>query len=561
MSVSHSSLSTAVVLSARKVTHDRGGETVLRDISLTVGPQDCVGVVGPNGVGKSTFLQLLAGWEAPDSGSITLDPPNATVGYLAQEHDWRGDETVRENLARRTGVLDAETELIQAGVELAANSPGAAERYDKALARFDSLGAGSFDARVASVLNDLGVGAVVDNLTSALSGGQEAKVALAAIEPSRFDIVLLDEPTNDLDFSGLSRLERWVRSHDGGLVVVSHDRAFLERTIKTVFELDEHSRTAREFSSGWSGYQAERVNAQRLAREAFEVYQERRQQLTARANRQRQWATNGVQKERKNPRDHDTAQRDFRINRTENLAHKARQTERQLESLEVVEKPFEGWNLKFTIGETTRAGAVVVKLFDTVVDRGAFRLGPINLEIGWGDRVALTGANGSGKSTLVQALLGTLDLTGGERWVGPSVVTGVLGQDRRILSGDHDLARYVGDICELPKSETRSLLAKFGLNAAHVSRPTRLLSPGERTRAELAIFQGCGVNFLVLDEPTNHLDLPAIEQLESALRNFAGTLLLVSHDRRLLDAVAITRNFELENGKAFELKGDDEFEH
>ncbi|MBW4079635.1 MAG: ABC-F family ATP-binding cassette domain-containing protein [Acidobacteria bacterium] len=447
-------------------------------------------------------------------------------------------------------MLDAEARLISAGVELASNSPGAEDRYDQVLAQFDSLGAGTFDARVASVLDDLGVSDVADNLTSTLSGGQEAKVALAVIELSRFDIVLLDEPTNDLDFSGLQRLEQWVQSRDGGMVIVSHDRAFLERTVRTVLELDEHNRTAREFGGGWAGYQAERFNAQRLAREVFDEYRERRQRLASRAARQRQWATDGVQKELKNPRDHDKAQRDFRINRTENLAHMARQTERQLESLQVVAKPFEGWDLQFSIGETTRAGAVVVNLRDVVVERAAFRLGPIDLEIGWGERVALTGANGSGKSTLVQALLGTLALTSGERRVGPSVVTGVLGQDRRALSGDHDLARYVGDRCGLPKSETRSLLAKFGLNVAHVDRPTRLLSPGERTRGELAVFQGRGVNFLVLDEPTNHLDLPAIEQLESALKNFAGTLLLVSHDRRLLDAVAITRTIELEGGKA-----------
>jgi ATPase subunit of ABC transporter with duplicated ATPase domains len=560
MSVSHSSPSTPAVLAARNLTHDRGGRTVLRDISLSVGPQGCVGVVGPNGVGKSTLLQLLAGWENPDSGSITIDPPNATVGYLAQENVGRPHETVRENLARRTGVLDADARLISAGVGLASNSPGAEERYDQALARFDSLGAGSFDARVASVLDDLGVSAVAGNLTSTLSGGQEAKVAMAAIELSHFDIVLLDEPTNDLDFSGLRRLEQWVRSREGGMVIVSHDRAFLERTVKTVLELDEHSRTAREFGGGWTGYQAERFNAQRLAREAFEEYRERRQQLTSRATRQRQWATDDVRKELKNPRDHDKAQRDFRINRTENLAHKARQTERQMEGLQVVEKPFEGWDLQFSIGETTRAGAVVVKLSDVVVERAAFRLGPIDLEIGWGERVALTGANGSGKSTLVRALLGTLALTSGERWAGPSVVTGVLGQDRRALSADHDLARYVGDLCGLPKSETRSLLSKFGLGAADVNRPTRLLSPGERTRAELAIFQGRGVNFLVLDEPTNHLDLPAIEQLESALRNFAGTLLLVSHDRHLLDAVAITRTIELESGGVLEKSGGEEIE-
>lgn len=560
MSVSHSFPTTPAVLSVRNLTHDRGGRTVLRDISLSVGPQGCLGVFGPNGVGKPTLLQLLAAWENPDSGSITIDPPNATVGYMAQEHVERPHETVLENLARRTGGLEAEARLISAGVELAVNFPGAEDRYDEVLAQFDSLGAGTFDARAASVLDDLGVSGVADNLTSALSGGQEAKVALAAIELSRFDIVLLDEPTNDLDFSGLRRLEQWVQSRDGGIVIVSHDRAFLERTVKTVLELDEHSQTAREFGGGWTGYQAERLNAQRLAREAFEEYRERRQRLANRAARQRQWANGGVRKELKNPRDHDKAQRDFRINRTENLAHKARQSERQLESLQVVDKPFEGWHLQFTIGETTRAGAVVVNLSDVIVLRAAFRLGPFDLEIGWGERVALTGANGSGKSTLIQTLLGTLALTSGERWVGPSVVTGVLGQDRRSLSGDHDLARYVGDLCGLPQSETRSLLAKFGLNAAHVDRPTRLLSPGERTRAELAIFQGRGVNFLVLDEPTNHLDLLAIEQLESALNNFAGTLLLVSHDRRLLDAVAITRTIELQGGRTLEKSGGEETE-
>ncbi|MHB1089171.1 MAG: ABC-F family ATP-binding cassette domain-containing protein [Acidimicrobiales bacterium] len=550
MPLSHSSPITPAVLAARELTHDRGGRTVLRRVSLSVGPQSCVGIIGPNGVGKSTFLQLLGGIEVPDSGTVTLDPPGATVGLLAQEHDRHQGETVRENLARRTGVHEAEARLIRAGIELASRSHGAVDRYERALSQFESLGAGSFDARVDSLLRELGVGGIAGHQISTLSGGQEAKVALAAMELSQFDIVLLDEPTNDLDFFGLQRLEQWVRSREGGTVIISHDRAFLERTVSSVLEIDEHSRTAREFGGGWSGYQAERLNAQRLASEAFEEYEKRRQQLTSRANRQRQWAEEGANKEVKNPRDNDKAQRDFRINRTENLAHKARQVDRQLESLHVVEKPFEAWDLHFSIGETKRAGAVVGKLTNAVVERGPFRLGPTNLEIGWGERVALIGANGSGKSTLVGALLGTLALSSGKRWKGPSVVTGVLGQDRQALSGDHDLAQYVGDTCGLSNSETRSLLAKFGLTATHVTRPTWQLSPGERTRAELAIFQGRGVNFLVLDEPTNHLDLPAIEQLESALRDFTGTLLLVSHDRQLLDAVAITRTIEMVSGSA-----------
>jgi ATPase subunit of ABC transporter with duplicated ATPase domains len=555
MPLSHfstSSPTTSAVLAARDLTHDRGGRTVLRDVSLTVGPQSCVGVIGPNGVGKSTLLQILSGLEIPDSGGVTVDPPGATVGYLAQEHERRSNETVREALTRRTGVALAESELIAAAGALAAGTRGTDLRYDVALSRFESLGASTFDARMETVLDELGVTSVSDWSVSTLSGGQEAKVALAAIELSRFDIVLLDEPTNDLDFEGLARLEQWVRQREGGTVIVSHDRAFLERTVSSVLELDERHHTAHEYGGGWFGYQAEKLNAQRLAREAFDEYERQKDQLTSRAQRQRQWAVEGVRKEKKNPPDNDKAQRDFRINRTEKLAHKVRQSERALENLEAVEKPFEGWDLRFTIDEVKRAGDVVARLSEAVVERATFRLGPVNLEISWGDRIALTGSNGSGKSTLIQALLGAIELSGGSRWMGPGVVTGVLGQDRRVLQGDHDLVRDVSDRCALTQTDSRSLLAKFGLSAAHVSRPVRMLSPGERTRAELAIFQAQGVNFLVLDEPTNHLDLPAIEQLESAIQGFGGALLLTTHDRRLLDAVDLSRTIQMVGGSTFE---------
>ncbi|HVB50705.1 MAG TPA: ABC-F family ATP-binding cassette domain-containing protein [Acidimicrobiales bacterium] len=546
---SHSSSLTLAVLAASRLTHALGGRTVLDGISFKVGPHDHVGVIGPNGVGKSTLLQLLAGLQLPDSGTITLDPPGASVGYLAQEHDYRDGESVAASLARRTGVTEAEIALVDAASNLASNSRDADRRYEEALHRFESLGASTFNARMQTVLDELGVAPIVEWETSTLSGGQEAKVALAGIELSRFDVVLLDEPTNDLDFEGLARLESWVRRREGATVIVSHDRAFLERTVTSVLEIDEHHHTAKEYGGGWTGYQAEKANALRLARESFDEYQRRKDQLTSRAQRQRQWAVEGVRKEIKNATDHDTAQRDFRINRTEKLASKVRQTEKTLEKLEVVEKPFEGWDLRFSIDEVRRAGDVVARLRGGVVDRATFRLGPIDLEISWGERVALTGRNGSGKSTLIQALLGTIELTRGERWLGPSVVVGLLGQDRRALQGDHDLVRYVCERSDLAQADARSVLAKFGLSASHVTRPARLLSAGERTRAELAIFQTQGVNFLVLDEPTNHLDLPAIEQLESALSTFGGTLLLTTHDRRLLDAVEVSRTVEMDAGR------------
>jgi ATPase subunit of ABC transporter with duplicated ATPase domains len=533
-------------LVARQLTLDRGGRTVIAGVSVTVGPESHIGVIGPNGAGKSSLLQALAGQLEADSGEVVLDPPTATVGYLAQEHEVTAGVTVRQALARRTGAQAAEDELTAAAVGLAEGSRQAELRYEVALERFNRLGVADLDPRIDSILDDMGLGAALaDREVAALSGGQRAKVALAGIELSHFDITLLDEPTNDLDFEGLGRLESWVTSRPGGMVVVSHDRHFLERTVATVLELDAHSHTATEFGGGWRGYQEERATTRRHAAEAFEVYDRRRAQLESRAERQRQWATTGVRREARAPGDNDKAQRDFRINRTEKLASKARQTDRALDSLDVVEKPFEGWDLRFTIEEAPRAGAVVVRLDGAVIERGSFSMGPLDLEIDWGERVALTGANGTGKSTLVGALLGALPLAAGDRWWGPSVVVGELGQDRRAMGGDHDLVRTVVDRCRLTHAEARSLLAKFGLGADHVTRPGRTLSPGERTRAELAMFQARGVNFVVLDEPTNHLDLPAIEQLESALAGFAGTLLLVSHDRQLLETVEVTRTIEL----------------
>jgi ATPase subunit of ABC transporter with duplicated ATPase domains len=363
----------------------------------------------------------------------------------------------------------------------------------------------------------------------------------------------LDEPTNDLDFDGLARLEEMVARRRGGMVIVSHDRAFLDGAVTDVLEIEAHTRRARLYGGGWAGYLAERAADRAQAEEAYSVYQSQRSELARRAQRERQWATSGVSKEKKNPRDNDKAQRDFRINRTERLASRARRTERAMEALEVVEKPWEGWDLRFSIHEATRSGAVVAHLEDAVLERGDFVLGPFTLDIAWADRVALVGPNGSGKTTLVEALLGRLPLAAGIRRIGPSVVVGELGQDRRVLSeSSSSLVEAFTAATGLPMSSARSHLAKFGLDASTAVRAPSSLSPGERTRAELAAFAAKGVNFLVLDEPTNHLDLPAIEQLESALEGYEGTLLLVSHDRRLLESVTVTRRIVLpERDQAF----------
>jgi ATPase subunit of ABC transporter with duplicated ATPase domains len=541
MPSSHSTSSFSLV--ARDLTRAHGSFTVLDAVDVSVGPRTRLGVVGPNGVGKTTLLRLLAGVDRPDRGTITATPPNLRVGYLPQEPE-RGDETLFAFLARRTGVAGAEAELERAAAALADPDGGgaAADVYSVALDAYLGAGGPDLDARARTVCADLGLPErLLDVPTRVLSGGQAARASLAAILLSRFDVFLLDEPTNDLDFTGLERLEAFLEELDGGVVVVSHDRAFLERTVTRVLELDEHSRSATEYGGGWLGYLDARATARRHAEEEYTSYRAERARLEQRARTQREWAVQGTRKARRDPTEKDKFIKHFKIATSEKQAAKARATEQALARLDVVEKPWEGWDLRYQLASAPRSGDVVVRLRGAVVHRGSFTLGPVDLEIGWGERVAIVGPNGSGKTTLLLAMLGRLPLAAGERWMGPGVIVGEMDQARAGFTGPDTLLDAFIAATGLLVADARSLLAKFGLGAEHVVRATATLSPGERTRAVLARFSAQGVNCLVLDEPTNHLDLPAIEQLEQALDAYDGTLLVVSHDRRLLETVLLTR--------------------
>jgi ATPase subunit of ABC transporter with duplicated ATPase domains len=567
-----------------------GPRVLLRGVDLTVAPGTTLGLLGPNGSGKSTLLRVLAGQLAPEAGRVQLTPASGTVGHLPQEgrealtddlagraaersNDavspllapsapgrWalgeptpRPGETGHELLARRTGVTEAQRELEAGTTALAAGEPDADSRYSAALERWLALGGADLDARVGAVADQVGLPAArLAQPVATLSGGQAARLQLAALLLARFDVFLLDEPTNDLDLDGLDQLERFVTELTGPVVVVSHDRAFLERTVTAVAEIDEHGATLSRYDGGWLAYLDERATARRHAEDAHQTYTDRRDDLVSRAQRQRQWGVQGVRGAKKSG-EPDKNIRYHNAQVAEKTAGRARRLERELERLETVGKPFEGWDLRMTIATTERSGDVVVRLDDAVVERppvdGAehgFTLGPLSLEVRYGDRIAVVGRNGSGKTTLLDALLGRLPLAAGTRWMGPRVVVGEISQGRDAFAGAETLlAGFQKVTGVVARSEARSVLAKFGLSAEHVERAPDSLSPGERTRATLAMLQMVGVNLLVLDEPTNHLDLPAIEQLEQALDGFAGTLLLVTHDRQLLDAIAPDRLVEL----------------
>ncbi|MFF4405945.1 ABC-F family ATP-binding cassette domain-containing protein [Streptomyces sp. NPDC001262] len=540
-------------LVAKDLAAGHGDRTLFSGLDLVVAPGDVIGLVGANGAGKSTLLRLLAGLGTPDEGTVRTGPASATVGHLPQEPERREGETVGAFLARRTGVTAAQAALDAATQELVDGAPGADDAYAVALERWLGLGGADLEERAEDIVASLGLTVGLDRPMTALSGGQAARAGLASLLLSRYDVFLLDEPTNDLDLDGLARLEEFVTGLRAGTVLVSHDREFLARTVDQVLELDLAQQQVNLYGGGYEAYLEERATARRHAREAYEEYADTRAGLEARARTQRNWMEKGVRNARRKATDNDKIGRKLRAESTEKQAAKARQTERLIERLDVVEEPRKEWELRMEIAAAPRSGAVVATLRGAAARRGAFAFGPVDLQIDWADRVAITGANGSGKSTLLAALLGRLPLEAGSAALGPGVVVGEVDQARALFFGDEALLDAFGAaVPDTAPADVRTLLAKFGLKAAHVLRPAATLSPGERTRAALALLQARGVNLLVLDEPTNHLDLPAIEQLESALASYRGTLLLVTHDRRMLDAVHTTRRIEVAEGRITE---------
>lgn len=535
-------------LVASDVTVVRGPALVLSGVSLTVAPGSRIGVVGPNGAGKSTLLATLAGALQPDTGAVALSPTSATVGLLPQEPDRRPGEVLTDFLARRTGVAAAQAALDSATLALTESADGADDAYSAALERWLDLGGADLDVRAEQVCVDLGLPPdLLDAPTESLSGGQAARASLASVLLARYDVFLLDEPTNDLDFVGLERLEQFVLGLQAGLVVVSHDREFLSRTVTSVLDLDEPSRTATLYGGGYDAYLTERARRRLQAREQYEEYDDKRSGLIDQAQRQREQSVRGAVRAKRRMPDNDRAAKGARIEAATHAAGRVKTIESQLRQLDEVAEPRKQWQLQMSIAAAPRSGDVVAVLSGAVVTRGDFRLGPVDLQIAYGDRVALVGPNGSGKTTLLQALLGRLPLASGRHSLGHGVRVGEVDQGRSVFTGAPTVVEVLEAVTEWPAADVRTLLAKYGLKADHVHRPAASLSPGERTRASLALLQAVGVNCLVLDEPTNHLDLPAIEQLEQALESYAGTLLLVTHDRRLLKAVRVDRTVSVDD--------------
>ncbi|MGP5698614.1 ABC-F family ATP-binding cassette domain-containing protein [Glutamicibacter arilaitensis] len=537
-------------LVAKDLAGGHAHRTLFSNLNFTAAPGDVYGVVGANGAGKSTLLSLLAGAADPQAGSVSTAPDSAFIGWMPQEHDRIPGETITAYLARRTGCAAATTAMESTAEDLGGSKPGADDAYAAAFDHWMASGAMDLDDRIPEVLAKLGFTLPVDTEMTALSGGQVARVALAALLLSRFDAVLLDEPTNDLDLEGLEHLENFINSLRAPVILVSHDREFLARCTTGIIELDLAQNQVATYEGGYDSYLAERAINRSHAREAYEQFENQKADLVSRARTQREWSSQGVRNAMRKAPDNDKIRRRANSESSEKQAAKVRQMESRIARLDEVTEPRKEWVLQFSIAAAPRGSSVICTLNEASVSHGDYTFGPVSVQVNAGDRIGITGPNGAGKSTLLNLLLGKLAPHSGTASLGSSVNIGEIDQARTQLPGHLPLGEaFEHEVPEYSAAEVRTLLAKFGLKADQSSALVDELSPGERTRASMALLQARGVNLLALDEPTNHLDVPAIEQLEEALEAYTGALLLVTHDRRLLENVTLAARWEVAEGQ------------
>ncbi|GAB4200884.1 MAG: ABC-F family ATP-binding cassette domain-containing protein [Roseiflexaceae bacterium] len=540
-----------------------GAAEILADITFLLNDGEHAGLIGPNGAGKSTLLRCIVGQEQPDAGSIVRAPANLAIGYLPQALDALQGRSVAAVLAQAQGEFSAAEAALQRAADHlsdAANLDTAMAEYDAALARFEALGGYEREHRARAVLDGLGLGDLDQSLPAAvLSGGQKTRLGLAALLLREPDLLLLDEPTNHLDVEALEWLEGFVRSYPRAVLVVSHDRAFLDRTVTRVLYLDGTTRTITSYAGNYSAFAEARAHEHALHLEAWKKQQDYVARVRMDIARLKAQALDVEL----STTPHDDPDAKFILSAkggSKKVARKARARERKLEryleSDERVEKPRQRWGLKLDFGEPPPGGRAVLRLEDL-----AFRypgsggdaplLADVSFEVDYGERVALVGPNGAGKTTLLRLIQGSLTPLGGRVRLGAGVRPGVLAQEHETL----DLGRTVLETAlgerAMSQTEARNFLHFFLFGGDAVFRRVGECSLGERSRLQLArlVLRGC--NLLLLDEPLNHLDIEGREHFEQALDAFEGTVIVVSHDRAFVDSFA-DRLLEVRDGQVRE---------
>lgn len=527
------------MLTVRDITKWFGDVKVLDKVNFTLNRGEAAGLIGPNGSGKTTLLRIITGQLAPDRGHVMLSPGSARIGYLAQALEFAPDATVGDVLATAEGEREAaEARLAHLAEVVAAATDrdlaAAMADYDRALAEFQALGGGARYADAAAVLAGLGMADVGhERLVASLSGGQKTRLGLARLLLSEPDLLLLDEPTNHLDIVALEWLETYLASYPGAVLIVSHDRTFLDRSVTRILALDDLTHTLKEYAGGYSDYA---LAVDRELDKHWAAYREQQERF-----RKLEGSIRRLSSQAKNIEGETIHFYWRRI--AKDLARRAvvqkERLERMIDSEDAVEKPGLMWKMKLEFADTPRSGQDVLSVQDLCFGYGSnVLLDDVNVHLGLGERAVLIGPNGAGKTTLLRLIMGLLQPWTGVVRLGRGVKIGYMAQEQENLDPHSTPLQLIREAAPLDETEARSFLHYFLFAGDEVFVPIGQLSFGERSRLSLARLAVEGCNLLLLDEPVNHLDIPSRERFEQAIARFQGTVLAVVHDRYFIERLA-----------------------
>ena len=552
------------MLSIQGISKQFNLTTVLDQVSFTLQYRERVGLIGPNGCGKTTLLRIIMGLETADQGSVRFNPADLIPGYLPQGSIFPDEETLgdwQQHLQGDLAQLSARLEALAEKFTRGGSSAELEEEYAIILARVERSGVDSGKAR--SVLGSLGLADLDPNLPlAALSGGQKTRLGLAGLLLKAPRLLLLDEPTNHLDIAMLEWLEEWLSKYDGALLIISHDRVFLDHTVTAILDLDGRSHRLRRYEGNYSAFldqkQAEQDRHwQEYTDQQVEITRLRQDIVRTRnqaAETERKASSvrlgGGIMKLK--------GMKDYQHSIAKKVAAKAKAREKKLERFmdaeERVEKPHETWQMKIEFDAATETGRDVLVLEELEVGYpGNSLLKDLNLTLRHGSRAVLLGPNGCGKTTLIRTILGQIQAMAGTFRLGTAVRLGYMSQEQDTLkTGENPLTTLL-ELCNWNETEARSFLSKYLFKGDDVFTPVENLSYGERSRLMLAALIAGGCNFLLLDEPINHLDIPARTTFENALAGFEGTVLAVVHDRYFIERYA-SLLWRVEAGRVHEIR-------
>lgn len=542
------------MLQIKNICKDFQGKHILKDVSFDVHASEKIALIGANGSGKSTLLKIIAGKISSDSGFVKIHNEKS-IGYLPQEIVIDTGLSVEDYIKKEIGLIDVELRLGE--LERNLSTQKMIDEYEWLTEKHTSLKGYNFEYRLDTLLDGFGIKELKNNLVTHLSGGQKTKIALITLLLSNPDILLLDEPTNNLDIASIIWLEQYLENSNAAVIIVSHDRYFLDRVTRTLYEIDWFERTVTKRNETYSEYILRKEKELIALKEQKRIQDKEIAHLTSTADSYTKWGEKGRQLVSK---DNDKmllgAQRD---NASKN-AQKANKLRKRIEKIDKIELPKERKQLEIRFVPPEQRQLFTVHAHDITFSYGDhFSLGPLSLEIPYSDRVGIIGENGSGKTTFLKIITKELRPQTGEVSMSSSLKIGNLTQEHENLNEEKTLIKLLIEKTKINEATAFRVLTDFAFTPDLARRKIKTLSPGERARLLLAVFSEQGVNILILDEPTNHLDIEAIGALIDSLQSYTGTIIAVTHDRYFLEAIGTAHMYRFDNGNVHQIADYNEY--